>query len=76
MTYSLELVPKSDKVSAYFSTIVIWIDSALWVPVQQKLMEPTEDFILISFQDIQLNPKMRKSNFKLKLPKDVKIVGG
>ena len=75
VTYSLELVPKSDKISAYFSTIVIWIDSTLWVPVQQKLMEPTKDFILISFQDIQLNPKMRKSNFKLKLPKDVKIVG-
>ncbi len=75
-TYSLELVPKSEKVSAYFSAIVIWVDSTLWVPIQQKLMEPTQDFLLIRFQDIRLNPKMRKSHFELKLPKDVTVVGG
>jgi outer membrane lipoprotein-sorting protein len=74
-TYPLELVPKSEKVSAYFSQIVLWIDSTLWVPVQQKLLEPTEDFLLICFQDIQLNSKISKSRFDLKFPKDVKVVG-
>ena len=73
-TYLLELVPKSEEVSAYFSKIVLWIDSNLWVPIQQKLVEPTRDFLLIQFKDIRLNPKISRSKFNLRLPKDVKVV--
>lgn len=74
-TYQLELTPKSDKLSAYFSKIVLWIDATLWVPIQQKLVEPTEDYLLIRFDNINLNPKIPKSQFDLKLPKGVKVVG-
>lgn len=73
--YLLELVPKSEEVSAYFSKIVLWIDPSLWVPIQQKLVEPTRDFLLIQFEDIRLNPKISRSRFNLKLPKDVRVVG-
>ena len=73
-TYLLELEPKSEEISAYFSKIVLWIDSSLWVPVQQKLVEPTRDFLLIQFGDIQLNPKISRSDFDLKLPKDVRVL--
>jgi outer membrane lipoprotein-sorting protein len=75
-TYVLELAPKSDKVSAFFSQIVLWIDSASWVPIQQKLVEPTRDYLLIEFEEIQLNPALSPSLFDLKLPKDVKVVTG
>ena len=74
-TYQLELKPKSDKVSAFFVRIEIWIDSELWVPVQQKLVEPTQDHLLIRFSDIELNPKLSRSRFDLKLPDDVRIIG-
>ncbi len=74
-TVMLELTPRSDQVSAYFSKIVLWIDTETWVPVQQKLVEPTDDFLLATFRQIVLNPKLSKSDFELKLPKDVKIVG-
>jgi outer membrane lipoprotein-sorting protein len=73
--YPLELTPKSQSVSAYFSKIVLWIDTTLWVPVQQKLVEPTRDYLLIRFDDIDLNPDISKSRFDLKLPKDVQVVG-
>jgi outer membrane lipoprotein-sorting protein len=74
-TYLLELTPKSEQVSAYFSQIVLWIDVELWVPIQQKLVEPTRDYLLIRFDDIQLNPKMRKSRFDLEIGDDVQVVG-
>lgn len=74
-TYLLELTPKSEKVSAYFTQIVLWIDTELWVPIQQKLVEPTHDYLLIRFDDIRLNPKTLKSRFDLKVPDDVQVVG-
>ncbi len=73
-TYLLELRPKSEKILAYFSQIFLWVDSQLWVPIQQKLVEPTQDYLLFQFEDIELNPKLSKSLFSLNLPRDVKIV--
>ena len=73
--YLLELRPKSEKISAYFSQIFLWVDSQLWVPIQQKLVEPTRDYLLFQFEDIELNPKLSKSFFSLSLPRDVEIVG-
>jgi len=73
-TYKVQMDPKSEKVSAFFVRIVLWIDTEMWVPVQQKLVEPTQDFLLISFDNIQLNAKVKQSEFDLKLPKDVKVI--
>ncbi len=75
-TVAIELTPRSDQVSAYFKKIVLWLDTSTWVPIQQKLVEPTEDHLLVSFDQIKLNPKLSKSDFELKLPKDVHLVGG
>lgn len=71
----LELTPKSEKVSAFFPQIVLWVDNQLNVPIRQKLVEPTKDYLLIDFDEIQLNPPIADSLFQLKLPKDVKVVG-
>ncbi len=74
-TYMLELEPRSNQVSAFFSRIILWIDPQLWIPVRQKLVEPTEDYLLVDFRDIELNPKLSRSDFEIKLPRDVKVVG-
>ncbi len=74
-TYVVELTPRSERVSAFFSKIVLWIDSQLWVPIQQKLVEPTEDYLLVGFRNVRLNPKLSPQDFELKIPKDVKVVG-
>ncbi len=74
-TVAIELTPRSDQVSAYFQKIVLWLDTTTWVPIQQKLVEPTEDHLLVGFDQIKLNPKLSKSDFELKLPKDVHLVG-
>jgi hypothetical protein len=38
-------------------------------------VEPTRDYLLIRFDDIDLNPKITKSRFELKIGDDVQIVG-
>lgn len=75
-TVTLELTPKSAKVSAFFSKILLWIDTTTWVPVQQRLVEPTNDYLQIQFSKIKLNPRLKTSDFELHLPKDVKVIGG
>lgn len=73
-TYALELTPRSDKVSAFFSRIVLWVDGRLWVPIQQKLVEPTRDYLLIRFEDVRLNLDLPGSRFELELPSDVNVI--
>ena len=73
-TYALELTPRSGKVSAFFSRIVLWVDGRLWVPIQQKLVEPTRDYLLIRFEDVRLNLDLPASRFKLELPSDVNVI--
>jgi len=72
--YKVELKPKSDKVAAFFIRIVLWIDDQMWVPIQEQLVEPTEDYLLIRFSEVQLDVKLSKSDFEVKLPKDVKVI--
>ncbi len=74
-TYLLELSPKSQKVSAFFSQIVLWVDSERWIPIRQKLVEPNRDYQLIDFDEVEINPPVKETTFELKLPKGVSVVG-
>jgi len=74
-SHILELTPKSERVSAFFPQIVLWVDGQMNVPIRQKLVEPTKDYLLIDFDGIQLNAAVPDSLFQIKLPKDVKVVG-
>ena len=74
-TWILEMIPRSDRAQAFFGKIVLWIDARRWIPIQQKLVEPTDDFLLVRFSEVQLNPRLSPSDFKLKLPKGTRIVG-
>lgn len=75
-TVKLLLEPKSKEVAAFFTEIVLWVDVELWVPIQQKLVEPTRDHLLIRFDNIEINPDLSKSDFEVKLPKDVRVISG
>lgn len=73
-TYKLELKPKSEKIAAFFVRIVLWVDAERWIPIQQQLVEPTQDHLLIRFSNIRLNPRIPKSEFDVRLPKDVRVI--
>ncbi len=74
-TWILEMIPRSDKAQALFGRIVLWIDAQRWFPIQHKLVEPTDDYLLVRFSEVKLNPRLTPSDFKLKLPRGTQVVG-
>jgi len=65
-TAKLDLVPKNPKVKNVFSHILLWIDPARGVSVQQQLFELSGDYRLAKYSNIQINQKIPDSVFKLK----------
>jgi outer membrane lipoprotein-sorting protein len=70
----LELTPKAQRVKSMFSTITLWIDPALGVSVQQKFQEPSGDYRLAKYTNIQLNKKIPGDVFKLKTTGKTKVI--
>jgi outer membrane lipoprotein-sorting protein len=73
-TVKLELLPKSQKVRNTFDRILLWIDPARGVSVQQQLFAPFGDYRLAKYSDIQLNQKIPEDRFKLKTTGKTKFV--
>lgn len=62
----LALVPKTQKVKNMFSQILLWIDPARGISVQQQFLEPSGDYRLAKYSNIKLNQKLGDEVFKLK----------
>jgi outer membrane lipoprotein-sorting protein len=62
----LELTPKSTRVKNMFARILLWIDPARGVSVQQEFIEGSGDYRLAKYSNIELNQKVADSVFKLK----------
>jgi outer membrane lipoprotein-sorting protein len=73
-TVKLDLVPKSEKGRNMFDHIWLWVDPARGVSVQQQLFEPSGDYRLAKYSDIQLNQKIPDAAFKLKTTGKTKVV--
>jgi outer membrane lipoprotein-sorting protein len=70
----LELTPKSKQLQNNISRILMWIDPAKGVSVQQQMFFPGGDYRLAKYSDIQLNQKISESVFKLKTNGKTKFV--
>ena len=70
----LELVPKSVKLRNTFSQILLWIDPARGVSVQQEFIEPSGDYRLDKFYNIQINAKIPDNAFKLNTSSKTKVI--
>lgn len=73
-TAKLELVPKSVKGRNMFDHIWLWVDTSRGVSIQQQLFDPSGDYRLAKYSDIQLNQKIPDSVFKLKITGKTKFV--
>ena len=70
----LELIPKSVRLKNNIARIVLWIDPARGVSVQQQLFEPSGDYHLAKYSEIQINQKLPENAFKLKTTPKTKFV--
>jgi outer membrane lipoprotein-sorting protein len=68
----LELIPKSKEVLRQLPRIELWISDETGYPVQEKLHQTGGDYMLATYTDVAINPRLPDSAFKLNLPKDVK----
>jgi outer membrane lipoprotein-sorting protein len=65
-TSKVDLVPKSAKIRNTFEHILLWIDPARGISVQQQLFQPGGDYRLVLYSNIETNQKVSDSVFKLK----------
>ncbi|MFZ3212234.1 MAG: outer membrane lipoprotein carrier protein LolA [Terriglobales bacterium] len=70
----LSLVPKSDKGKNIFDHIILWIDPALGISVQQQFVESEGDYRLAKYSNIKLNQNIPGDVFKLKTTGRTQIV--
>jgi hypothetical protein len=64
-TGKLLLVPKSEKVKNTFAQIILWIDLARGISVQQKFFTPQQDYRLAKYTNIRTD-KIGNDVFQLK----------
>ena len=65
-TEKLELVPKAANVKTHVPKIVLWMDPARGLSVQQQIFEQSGDYRLAEYSSIDLNQKVPDNVFKLK----------
>ena len=70
----LELIPKSDRLRNNIARILLWIDPARGVSVQQQFFEPSGDYRLAKYSEIQINQKLPENAFKLKTTGKTKFI--
>ena len=73
-TAKLQLIPKSDKVRGNFPEIILWIDLARGISVQQKLIQTQGDYRLAKYSAIKVNVKINNDIFRLKTTGKTKFV--
>ena len=70
----LNLVPKTAKGRNIFDHIILWIDPARGVSVQQQFVEAQGDYRLAKYSNIKLNQSIPGDVFKLKTTGRTKVI--
>jgi outer membrane lipoprotein-sorting protein len=70
----IELKPKSEKASAMFTKIWLWIDYNFGIPIQTQLTESSGDYLTLRLGNIKINPNLTDKDFKLNLPAGVEKI--
>ncbi len=67
----MEILPKVKE--ALFVKTKIWISKKDWMIVAMEMVEKNEDTTLLRYSNIKVNTGLIDSDFRIDLPKDVKI---
>lgn len=71
-THHLELTPTAANVKDKLRRVDLWIADTGAYPVQQKFVQPSGDYYLVTYSGVRINPALTEESLKLKLPKGVK----
>ncbi len=70
----VELVPKTAEAKEYLQKVELWIPAAASYPIQEKIHKNDQDYILIQYSDIKINPGLSDKELELRLPAGVNKV--
>lgn len=68
----LELTPLSEEARQHVRSIEIWVSQSDGTVLQQKVNQPSRDYVLVTYSSIQINPALTPADVRLNLPKGVK----
>lgn len=68
----LELTPLSQEAAHHVKNVEIWVSQSDGMVIQQKVNQPSRDYVLVAYSSIQVNPALTPAQVRLNLPKGVK----
>ncbi len=71
-TTKIVLTPKSAKVRESLKSVEMWIPDGQAYPVRQKFVEPSDDYMEVTYRNSKVNPGLTPADLKLDLPPGVK----
>jgi outer membrane lipoprotein-sorting protein len=74
MCTRVELTPKTAQMKQLITKIELWIPEGDSNPLREKVTEPSKNYELVDYSDVQLNPSLPESAFELRLPAGVKKI--
>jgi outer membrane lipoprotein-sorting protein len=70
----LQLIPKVAEARQYVKKLDLWIPAqGDPYPSQEKILEPSDDYRLVTYSQLKINPPLQTDALELKLPPGVKI---
>lgn len=66
------LTPKAAKVRELLKSVEMWIPDGQAYPVRQKFVEPSGDYMEVTYRNSKVNPNVSLADLKLNLPSGVK----
>jgi outer membrane lipoprotein-sorting protein len=71
----LRLSPKSPEGRQYVKTLELWVpEQDAPYPVQERILQPSGDYVVVTYSDLKINPMLKADALQLKLPAGVKTV--
>jgi outer membrane lipoprotein-sorting protein len=68
----LELIPKSAKAKELLKAVEIWVPEGAAYPIRQKFIEPSDDYMEVTYTEVKVNPNLAAKDVQLSLPANVK----
>jgi outer membrane lipoprotein-sorting protein len=70
--HKLELTPVAAEVKDKLRRVDLWVSDSGAYPVQQRFVQPSGDYYLVTYTAVKLNPALTDDALKLQLPRGVK----
>lgn len=64
-TTKLVLIPKNKDVANRLSRVEIWVPNDAAYPIQQKFIEPSDNYRVVTYSSVDLNPSLGKLEIKV-----------